>query len=177
MAWLKPELNKEREQERKRREQVGIATEKLRREHVRRALNSRRNYITNWQGFRHSVVLNLIFWIAGVNGKFHPDMSTLTELDPQFECSRETLVAYASEIYDLPKPATSNNSTKPGHLCTFAQHATFSEMVAAVMDSGGSCCMAPSTKDFMPDSLRPSNNVVRCYNGELKANLQEGTLD
>jgi hypothetical protein len=132
MAWLKPELSKEKKEERQRQEQVRIATEQLHQEHLRRAGNSWRNYSTKWQGLRYSIVLNLLFWLPGVNGQFHPIMSTILELNPQFEWSRETLVACASEVYDLPKPATSNNSATPGHLCTFARHETFSEMVPAV---------------------------------------------
>ena len=104
-------------------------------------------------------------------------METILELDPQFERSRETLLAYASEIYDLPKPAQSTDSAIPGQLCTFDRNETLSQMVAAVMDSGGSCCMTPRENIFVPGSLRPSNKVVRAYHGGLKANLMEGTLD
>ena len=75
----------------------------------------------------------MLFLIAGVNGKFHPVMETLLEYDPQFERSRETMLAYASEIYDLPKPEQSNNSAVPGHLCLFNRHETFSQMAPAVL--------------------------------------------
>ena len=48
MAWLTPELSKEKKEEQKRKEQVRMATEKLHREHHRRAGNSQRNYSTKW---------------------------------------------------------------------------------------------------------------------------------
>ena len=177
MAWLKPELSKEQKEEKMRQEQVQMATEKLRRAHLRRAGNSRRNYSTQWRGLRYSILLDLLFLIAGVNGKHHPVMRTILDLDPQFEKCRETMLAYASEIYDLPKPEQSTNSTVPGRLCLFNRNETFTYMAPCVLDSGGSCCMTNKVKDFVPGSLRPSTKVVRAYHGGLKANLQEGTLD
>ena len=47
-------------------------------------------------------------------------MKTILELDPQFERSRETFLAYASKIYGLSKPAQSTNSALClADLCTF----------------------------------------------------------
>ena len=37
--------------------------------------------------------------------------------------------------------------------------------------------MGTKTSDFKKGTLRPSNKVVKTYNGHLKANLQEGELD
>ena len=104
-------------------------------------------------------------------------MITILTLDPKFERSRETMLAYASEICDLPKPAQSTNSAVPGHLCLFNRHETFSQMTPAVLDSGGSCSMGSRENDFVPGSLHPSNKVVRAYHSGLKVNLMEGTLD
>jgi hypothetical protein len=73
-------------------------------------------------------------------------MKTILEFDPQFERSRETMLPYASEIYDLPKPAQSTNSAVPGHLCLFKRHETFGQMAPVVSDSGGSCSMGSHEK-------------------------------
>jgi hypothetical protein len=54
---------------------------------------------------------------------------------------------------------------------------TFSDMVQAMVDTGGSCSMGTKTTDFKNNSLHPSNKVVKTYNGDFKANLQEGELD
>jgi hypothetical protein len=148
IAWLTPELSKEKKEEQKRQEQVQMATEKLRRHHLQRAGNSRRNYSTMWRGLRYSILLDLLFLLSGVNGKHHPDMATILEHDPQFEWSRETLLAYASEVHDLPKPAQSNNSLSPGRLCTFNRNETFSQMAATVLDSGGFLLHDPSRERF-----------------------------
>jgi hypothetical protein len=64
-----------------------------------------------------------------------------------------------------------------GMLTTAQRIETFCDMVHATCDTGGSCCMGTKKTDFKKNSLCPSNKVVRTYNGDLKANLQEGELD
>ena len=81
------------------------------------------------------------------------------------------------EIVIEPPPPASNNAFVMGMLTTAQRIETFCDMVHATCDSGGSCCIGTKKTDFKKGFLRPSNKVVRTYNGDLKANLQEGELD
>jgi hypothetical protein len=122
--------------------------------------------------------MNLVFGLAGPYGHFHPVMSIMHHLDPEFLSPQEMIMAYASQVHHIPNLPTSasNVGMKPGVLCTMGRVETFSQRVQALYDSGGSRCMSPYKPDFDPDSLRPSTVIIKVMGGALKANQMEGTL-
>ena len=44
------------------------------------------------------------------------------------------------------------------------------------IDNRASSCLSSNLPDFVPGTLKPSNRVVRTYNGHLMGGLQEGTI-
>ena len=69
---------------------------------------------------------------------FHPAMSTMHHLDPEFLCPKEMIMAYASQVHRVPNLPTSasNLGMQPGVLCTMGWVETFSQRVQALYDSG-----------------------------------------
>jgi hypothetical protein len=135
--------------------------ERLRREQLWRVSASRHVYITWWRGLPFLASMNLVFGLAGPYGSFHPAMSTMHHLDPEFLHPKEMIMAYASQVHHVPNlPASASNSQR----------------VQALYDSGGSRCVSPYQPDFEPNSLRPSTIVVKTMGGALKTNQMEGTL-
>jgi hypothetical protein len=150
----------------------------LRREQLWRISASRPVYSTGWRGLLFLASMNLVFGLAGPYGSFHPAMSTMRHLDPEFLCPKEMIMAYASQVHHISNLSTSasNIGMQPGVLCAMGRVKTFSQQVQALYDGGSSRCMSPSKLDFNPDSLHPSNIVVKVMGGALAMNQMKVTL-
>jgi hypothetical protein len=113
MEFLKPNLKRER----------------LRREQVWQANASRHVYSTHWHGLPFFASMNLVFYLAGAYCNFHPVMSTMRRMDPEFVRPQEMIMAYASQVHHMPSlPASpSNIHMKPGVLCTMERIESFSQ--------------------------------------------------
>ena len=76
--------------------------ERLCREQLWRVSASRRVHSTWWKGLPFLASMNLVFGLAGPFGSFHPAMSTMRHLDPEFLRPKEMIMAYASQVHHIP---------------------------------------------------------------------------
>jgi hypothetical protein len=78
--------------------------------------------------------MNLVFGLASPYGSFHPVMSTMHHLDPEFLHPKEMIMAYASQVHHIPNIPTSASylGMQPGVLCTMGRVETFSQQVQAL---------------------------------------------